>query len=69
MKQIHKVSSKVSRGLPGDIVGTHRYPIFCLVLDSLFLEASQLVHSSHLQPECPGLTLHVLSHRQVSACG
>lgn len=68
MKQIHKVSSKVSRGLPGDIAGTHRSPIFCLFF-TLFLEAFQLVHSPIHNQMCPGLTLHVLSHRQVSACG
>lgn len=40
MKQIHKVSSKVSRRLLGDIVGTHRTPVSCLVHYSVFLEAS-----------------------------
>lgn len=48
MKQIHKVSSKVSRGLPGDIAGTP-YLLPCSLLSVL---GSFLVDSfSHPQPD------------------
>lgn len=52
MKQIHKVSSKVSRGFPGDIARTHRNTIYRVVPYSLFSEASPVGSFSPPSSRC-----------------
>lgn len=52
MKQIHKVSSKVSRGFPGDIARAHRNTVYWVVPYSLFSEASPVSSFSPPTTRC-----------------